>query len=356
MGAGSIAAGDEGVLAVGNGCEGGKNISSGCCAGRVSGGAAEYKVVVDEGEALALKAFQYATEAFLNKGLFLALGVYEDKVGIAVLGGGDGLAGTDGLYFYGVAIGGFKCGQQIAQQAGVIYRGSGRKTNNLGLLGGSCDLALIAGSVFFYIEQIVAILLNAVFAGQLKAFLAEEELNEGVGAGGVNGYIFNGVAVCIRKGSFGIYSYCGIGVDHLVILLFEDDSIHNNFFSGLFNNFLNHFFNHFFCNFLNGSLNGFLLGSAASHKAKQHKGGHKDCQQFLHSWCLPVFCFSNLSATAHRAYCLQNKVIVVLSLWCPRPLRCRLPEPPQICLPWALHSLPLPYGWRSPHGRPCLSG
>ena len=122
VGAGTVTAGDEGVLAVSNGSEGVQNGSGGFHACGIGGGTAQDEVVVDEADALGLKAVDHTAEAIGDESFLLTLGVDQNQVGVSGLGGGDGLAGTGGLDLHGVAVGSFKSGQQVTQQTGVVDR------------------------------------------------------------------------------------------------------------------------------------------------------------------------------------------------------------------------------------------
>ena len=95
--AGTVTAGDKGVLAVGNGLEGGLDVSGVLDARGVGGRAAEDEEVVHPVQTLIFHAVDHIREAVGNEGLLLLLGVHQDQIGVAHLGVGDGLAGTGGI-------------------------------------------------------------------------------------------------------------------------------------------------------------------------------------------------------------------------------------------------------------------
>jgi len=105
VGAGTVATGDEGILALRNGCKRIQNGSRLLNTGRVRRRSAQDEIVIQEGNALCFEAIYSAGEALFNKGFFLALGMDQNQVGIAELGGRDCLAGTGRLDFHSVAIG-----------------------------------------------------------------------------------------------------------------------------------------------------------------------------------------------------------------------------------------------------------
>ena len=120
MGTGAIATGDKGIFAFRNGGKGIQHGGSILYAGRIGFRAAKYKIVVQEGKPRGVKALQGVGVARVNKILFLALGMHQDQIRIAILGGGDGLAGTGGLDLYRIAVFLFEYRQQVAEQAGVV--------------------------------------------------------------------------------------------------------------------------------------------------------------------------------------------------------------------------------------------
>ena len=147
VGTGTVATGNESVLALGDGSESVQNRSSSLNTGGVSGRTSQDEVVVDKGQTLSLEAIDNAAETVSDESLFLALGVDQNQVSIAGLGSSNGLAGTGGLNFDSVAVSSLESGQQVTQQAGVLNGSGGGQTDNLGLLGGGSDLTGVDGSV-----------------------------------------------------------------------------------------------------------------------------------------------------------------------------------------------------------------
>ena len=82
MGAGTVATGDEGILALRNSC---KRIQNGSCllnTSRVRRRSAQDEIVIQEGNALCFEAIYSAGEALFNKGFFLALGMDQNQVAL----------------------------------------------------------------------------------------------------------------------------------------------------------------------------------------------------------------------------------------------------------------------------------
>ena len=225
MGAGAVAAGDEGVLAVGDGLEGGLDVSGVLDARGIGGRAAEYKVVIHPVQALGLHAVDHIREAVGNEGLLLLLGVDQDQVGVAHLGVGDGLAGAGGVDLHLVAVLLLENGQQVAQQTGVVDGGGGGKADVLGLLGGLGNLGGGDGAAVLEIEQVFAVLFKSVVGSQVLAFLGKQPVDQRRGAHGVEFHVRNRVAVGVDKGSVGIHGQQAVVVDHGVVRLHEDAGV-----------------------------------------------------------------------------------------------------------------------------------
>ena len=232
MGAGGIATGDEGVLALGDGGEGVHDGGGSSNTGGVSGGTAEDIVVVDKAGALGLEALDDAGEAVSNEGLLLALGVDQDQIGVAHLGVGDGLAGAGGVDLHGVAVLGLEHGQQLGEQAGIVDGGGGGQTDGLGFLGGSGDLTGVDRSILLDIEQVGAVLLHAVGTCHVQSGLGHQPLVQGIGTGGVQSNVGNGIAVGIDKGSLGVDGDDRVGVEHLVVGFLQNAGVNHQLSGG----------------------------------------------------------------------------------------------------------------------------
>ena len=279
MGAGTVATGDKGELALGDGGKGVLHGGAGGSTGRVGRGAAEHEVVVDEGDPLGLKAVHYPGEALFHEAGFLGLGVDQDQVGIAVLGGGDGLAGTGGLDLHLIAVLALEHGQQVVQQAGVLHGGGGGQADGLGLLGSSGDLPVVDRGVILHVEQVLAIVLHAEVGGHVQGGLAQQPVDQGVGAGGVHRHIGNGIAVGIGKGCLGVHGDNGVGVEHAVVSLIEDLGVNGS------DRLLRGSFRLHSSGSLRGSGGlggGRRVGSAAGAKAQDHHQGQQESKCFFH--------------------------------------------------------------------------
>ena len=216
------------MLALGDGGEGVQNRCGRFDTGRVSGRTAQDEVVVDEGNARSGETADNTAEAVGHEGLFLALGVDQDQVGIAGLCSGDGLAGAGGLDFHGVAVLGLEDGQQVAQQAGVLDGSGGGQTDGLGLVGSLGDLAGIGGGILQNIEQVLAVLGNTVLTGQLQCLFGQQPLDQSISTDGVHIDIVHSIAVSVHKGRGRVHSNGGVGVEHLVVSFHQDDGINHH--------------------------------------------------------------------------------------------------------------------------------
>ena len=225
MRAGAVAARDKGILAVGDGLEGGLDILSVLHAGGIRGGTAEHKVVVHPVQALRIHAVDHTGEALVNESLFLLLGVDEDQIGVAHLGVGDGLAGAGGINLDLVAVFILEDRQQVAEQAGVVDGGGGGQADQFGILGGFGNPGIGDGAVFLQIEQVLAIFLEAVVGGQRLALLGEKPVDESIRTHGVQLHILHFLAVGIHKRGVGVYGQQAVVVDHGVIGFFKDAGI-----------------------------------------------------------------------------------------------------------------------------------
>ena len=283
MGAGTVAAGDEGILALRNGC---KRIQNGSCllnTGRVRRRSAQDEIVIQEGNALCFEAIYSAGEALFNKGFFLALGMDQNQVGIAELGGRDCLAGTGRLDFHSVAIGALEDGQQIAQQTRVFHRSGGGKADDLCLFGSGRNLTCINRGTVLDVEQILTVLLKAIVCGQVQRFLGQEPLDEGIRTGGIHRNVSDRVAVSIHKRRLGIYGDNGVGVEHLVVGFLQNAGIHHK--TGLGGNLSGGFRRGSRCGgsgSLSGSLRLSRLACAAGKKTKHHGKKQQHGQNLFH--------------------------------------------------------------------------
>ena len=99
-----VAAGYEQELAVRDLCEGSLDIFRFTDIGRIFFRSAQNEEVVHVGKPFCFLAVYYSCKAFLDKGFFLFLGVDQQKICVAHLGVGDGLAGAGGGDLHGVAV------------------------------------------------------------------------------------------------------------------------------------------------------------------------------------------------------------------------------------------------------------
>ena len=152
----------------------------------------------------------------------------QNQIGIAEFCGADGLAGTGGLNLHRITVGRLKHRQQIAQQTGILNGGGGRKTDDLGFLGGMGDLASIHRRTVLHIEQVFPILFKAVVPRQIQGFLAQEPPDQCIRTGSIHRHIGNGIAIGIGEGCLRIHSKQRVGIEHLVICFLEDAGIHHH--------------------------------------------------------------------------------------------------------------------------------
>ena len=203
----------------------------------------------------------------------------QDQVGIAVLGSGDGLAGTGGLHLHLIAVLALEHGQQVVQQAGVLHGSGSGQADGLGLLGGGGDLTVVDRGVILHIEQMLAIVLHAEVGGHVQSGLAQQPVDQGVGAGGVHGNIGNSIAVGISEGCVGVHSDNSVGVEHAVVGLIEDLGVNGS------NRLLCGGFRLHSSGSLGGSGglgSGRRVGSAAGAEAQDHHQGQQESKCFLH--------------------------------------------------------------------------
>ena len=208
--------------------------------------------------------------------------MHQNQVGIAELGGVDGLAGTGRPDFHGVAVGGLKHGQQVTQQAGVIDRGGGGQANDLGFLSSGCNLTGIDGSIVLDIEQVLAVFRNTILASHIQSFLAQQPLNQSIRAGSVHSDVGNGIAVSIGERRLGIHGDGGVGIEHLVVCFLQDAGVHHQ--SSLSGSFGSR------CSRLRKSGSGGGFGSlslsrlcrAAGDQAQQHDSNQKQRNDLFH--------------------------------------------------------------------------
>ena len=273
MRTGAVAAGDEGVLAVGDGGEGREDILGILHARGIILRAAEDEVVVHVCQTLGIHAVDHTREARVHKGLFLGLGVHEQQVGVAHLGGGDRLAGAGGVDLDLIAVLVLEHRQQIAQQARVVHARGGGHADDLRLLGGGGDLRLGDRAVVLQIEQVVAVLLLTEFRGGSLTLLAQQPVDERVGAGGVELHVADRVAVGVGKGRIGIDRQQRVVVDHAFVLLHEDDGVQ---LDGRLRRGLGR-----------GALDGLVCGARAQREHHQHR--QKQGQILFHGFVFLLF-------------------------------------------------------------------
>ena len=227
MGAGLVATGDKGILAIGNGGEGVLHGSGVLDPGRIGRGAAQDKVVIHKRQPLTLKAGQHIGITGCHELLLLAFGVDQEQVSISALGIGNGLAGTGRGDLYRVAVGLLKDRQQIAQQAGVIHRGGGRQTDHLRLLGGLGYLGCGDRRALTQIEEVLTVVGVTVLCCGGLPLLGEHPVDEGSGPLGVNVNIGHSIAVRVHKGRIGIDGQEGVVVDHVVVGFVQNRQINS---------------------------------------------------------------------------------------------------------------------------------